>query len=88
MTGSETEPPSQKRFTCFPELDAVLAVLVHGVRERLAGNFVGAYLQGSFAIGDADTGSDCDLIVAIEHDLTAGEMRELDRLHEAIHRLP
>jgi len=88
MTGSETEPPSQKRFTRFPELDTVLAVLVRGVRERLRGNFVGAYLQGSFAIGDADTGSDCDFIVAIGRDLTSVEMRELDRLHESIHRLP
>jgi hypothetical protein len=88
MTSSETEPASQKRFTRFAELDAVLDILVRGVRERLAGNFVGAYLQGSFAIGDADAGSDCDFIVAVEHDLTSEEIRELDQLHEAIHRLP
>jgi Domain of unknown function (DUF4111) len=88
MNGSEAEPASHDRFTRFAELDAVLDVLVHGIRERLGGNFVGAYLQGSFAIGDADTGSDCDFIVAIRHDLTSGEIGELDELHGAIHRLP
>ena len=88
MNASEAEPASHDRFTRFAELDAVVTVLVRGVRERLGGNFVGAYLQGSFAIGDADAGSDCDFIVAIRHDLTSGEVRELDRLHEAIHRLP
>jgi hypothetical protein len=88
MTGSETESASQKRFTRFGDLDAVLAVLVRGIRDRLGVNFVGAYLQGSFAIGDADSGSDCDFIVAIKRDVTSGERRELDRLHEAIHQLP
>ena len=88
MTASEAETASHEKLTRFDQLDAVLAVLVRGVRERLGGNFVGAYLQGSFAIGDADAGSDCDFIVAIRHDLTSGEIRELDGLHEAIHRLP
>jgi hypothetical protein len=88
MNGSEAEPASRDRFTRFAELDAVLDVLVHGIRELLGGNFVGACLQGSFAIGDADTGSDCDFIVAIGHDLTSGEIGELDELHGAIHRLP
>jgi hypothetical protein len=86
--GHFPEEISQDRFTRFAELDAVLAVLVRGILERLRGNFVGAYLQGSFAIGDADAGSDCDFIVAIGHDLTSGEVRELDQLHDAIHRLP
>ena len=39
-------------------------------------------------VGSIDAGSDCDFIVAIRHHLTSGEIRELDRLHEAIHRLP
>jgi hypothetical protein len=88
MNASEAEPSSRERFTRFAELDAVLTVLVRGVRERLGGNFVGAYLQGSFAIGDADVGSDCDFIVGIRHDLMSEEIRELDGLHEVIHRLP
>ena len=88
MTNPEIGPTPQERFTHFAELDAVLAVLVRGVRERLGGNFVGAYLQGSFAIGDADAGSDCDFIVAIGRDLTAEEIGGLDQLHKAIHRLP
>jgi hypothetical protein len=42
MNGSEAAAASHHRFTRFADLDAVLAVLVHGIRERLRGNFVGA----------------------------------------------
>jgi hypothetical protein len=42
--------------TPYAELNAVLAHLVEGARTALGGNFVGAYLQGSFAVGDATVG--------------------------------
>jgi len=74
--------------TPFADLNAVLAGLVEEVRARLGDNFVGAYLQGSFAVGDADEMSDCDFIVAIRRDLTAGEIADLEAMHAAIHDLP
>lgn len=40
--------------TPFPELNEILDELVDTTRAVLADNFVGAYLQGSFAVGDAD----------------------------------
>ena len=43
--------------TIYPELNAVLRELVESARTILAGNFCGAYLQGSFAVGDADVHS-------------------------------
>jgi hypothetical protein len=39
--------------TQFPELNGLLI---------LEDNFVGGYLVGSFALGDADIHSDCDFI--------------------------
>jgi hypothetical protein len=36
------------------ELNGVLRPLVEGVHDALGDSFVGAYLQGSFAVGDFD----------------------------------
>ena len=44
--------------THFAELNELLGELVRQARSILEGNFVGAYLQGSFALGDADLYSD------------------------------
>lgn len=46
-----------------PELQALLDELVQRVRELLGDRFVGAYLQGSFATGEADEWSDVDFLV-------------------------
>jgi len=46
--------------TPFPELNNVLAGLKETAQAILGANFVGAYLQGSLAVGDADEQSDCD----------------------------
>jgi hypothetical protein len=40
--------------TPFPDLNAVLAELAERAAAILGTDFVGAYLQGSFAVGDAD----------------------------------
>ena len=50
--------------TVYPKLNALLEELVSSVRAILGANFCGAYLQGSFAVGDADVHSDVDFIVA------------------------
>jgi predicted nucleotidyltransferase len=49
--------------TAFPDLNEVLRELVSSVQAILGENFCGAYLQGSFAVGDADEHSDVDFIV-------------------------
>src|SRR5262249_46365048 len=46
----ETTPPSGVFPTPYLALNAVLVDLVHGARSALAESFVGAYLQGSFAV--------------------------------------
>jgi len=74
--------------TRFPELNAVLAELVSSVRTILGDNFCGAYLQGSFAVGDADEHSDVDFIVVVDRELSELEQRELQALQERLFALP
>lgn len=74
--------------TPYGELNAVLAHLLEGARRLLGENFVGAYLQGSFAVGDADELSDCDFIVVTARDITPAELPAFQALHAAVHELP
>ena len=73
--------------TAYPELDAVLRELVDGAQAILGESFCGAYLQGSFALGDADEESDVDFLV-VTHD-EAGDDRaaELQAMHRRIYAL-
>jgi len=73
--------------TPYPELNTVLQDLVDSVQEVLSTNFVGAYLQGSFAVGDFDIDSDCDFIVVTEEELSDDEVQALQKLHERIYNL-
>lgn len=74
--------------TPYPDLNAVLAELVSGARSILRDNFVGAYLQGSFAVGDADEHSDVDFLVVVDRELSELEQRELQALQERLFALP
>ena len=73
--------------TPYPELNDVLRELVAGVREILADNFCGAYLQGSFAVGDADEHSDVDFIVATHDELAGAQVDALQALHKRLYAL-
>jgi len=80
---NETSQP-----TPYPELNSVLRELVDGVRVALDDAFVGAYVQGSFAVGDFDQHSDVDFIVAVQSELSKGQVAKLDALHERLYQLP
>lgn len=73
--------------TPYPDLNAVLADLVSSVREILGENFVGAYLQGSFAAGDADEHSDVDFLVVMRDEVGDAEAK-LQALHQRLFELP
>jgi predicted nucleotidyltransferase len=73
--------------TAFPELNAVLGKLVSDAKAVLGDNFVGAYLQGSFAVGDADEHSDVDFLVVTRRALSETEQEGLGRLHERLFAL-
>lgn len=67
--------------TPYLELNQLLVDLVRGVQAILKGNFVGAYLQGSFAVGDFDRHSDVDFAVVIAEELSAGQVDALQGMH-------
>jgi predicted nucleotidyltransferase len=70
--------------TGFAELDGLLEDLASRVGAILGGNCVGVYLQGSFALGDADVESDCDFIVVTEARVTSDQEAGLRALHHEI----
>lgn len=73
--------------TSNPELNAVLHELVKNVQEILKDNFVSAYLQGSFAIGDWDNDSDVDFTTVIENDISDTELQALQDMHARLYNL-
>jgi aminoglycoside adenylyltransferase-like protein/nucleotidyltransferase-like protein len=76
-----------KAPTPYQELNAVLRVLVADVRDILQENFVGAYLQGSFAVGDFDIHSDVDFIIVVAEDPSPNQVQSLQSMHEHIFSL-
>ena len=73
--------------TPFHDLNRVLHDLVESVEMVLGANFVGAYLQGSFAVGDFDCHSDVDFIVVTENDLSDDEVDGLQAMHGRVNSL-
>ncbi len=70
--------------TPYPDLNDVLARLASGAQMVLGGDFVGAYLQGSFAVGDAEEGSDVDFLVVTRELLTPDQERQVQDLQRAL----
>ncbi|MDQ3166584.1 MAG: DUF4111 domain-containing protein [Actinomycetota bacterium] len=70
--------------THFVELNVLLAELVSRASAILGDSFVGAYLQGSFAIGDADVHSDCDFLIPVAGPIAAAQEAALRELHDEI----
>jgi predicted nucleotidyltransferase len=58
------------------------------IRDVLGDRLVGAYLQGSFALGDFDAHSDVDFIVVVEDDLGADQVEALQEVHDQVYELP
>jgi hypothetical protein len=75
-------------WTPYPELDEVLAAFVAGVQEVLVENLVGIYLQGSFAVGDADEWSDVDFVVVTETQVTEDDAVALQVVQERVYAMP
>jgi Aminoglycoside adenylyltransferase, C-terminal domain len=73
--------------TPYPELDELLEELLGHWRRILGDDLVGAYVQGSFALGAGDLHSDCDFLVATRGPLTSDQEFGLRALHaEVPHR--
>lgn len=70
--------------TRYAELNGVLHDLVTGAQAVLGETFVGAYLQGSFALGAGDLHSDCDFLVVVSERPDPVREAALRELHRAI----
>jgi predicted nucleotidyltransferase len=70
--------------TPFVELNAVLQELVTCIQAALSSDFVGAYLQGSFAVGDFDQHSDVDFVVVVRGEPSHDHVTTLQAMHERI----
>jgi predicted nucleotidyltransferase len=73
--------------TRYQELNQVLGEFVSRLQQILNNDFIGAYLQGSFAVGDYDQHSDVDFIVVIENDLTSHQVDALQVMHGQVYNL-
>jgi hypothetical protein len=71
-----------------PGLNAVLRDFVTSAQAILGDNFIAAYLQGSFAVGDWDADSDVDFLIAIDHDVPEADVTALQAMHGRVHHLP
>lgn len=70
-----------------PTLNAVLHEFVASAQKVLGDNFVAAYLQGSFGVGDWDNDSDVDFTIVIKQDLSPADVLVLQEMHARIFRL-
>ena len=70
------------------ELNEVLHELVSGIKSVLDKNLVAVFLQGSFALGDWDAGSDVDFLVVLENELPENLLPELSAMHGRIYARP
>ncbi len=78
----------EKNFpTSNAELNGVLDEFVKGVREVLRENFVSAFLQGSFAVGDWDNDSDVDFTIVTEGEVSENELQALQAMHARIYQI-
>ncbi|SDS54821.1 protein of unknown function [Friedmanniella luteola] len=69
-------------ITPYPDLDQLLGELLGHWQRILRDDLVGAYLQGSFALGGGDQQSDCDWLVATRRRPTEQQVAELRGLHD------
>lgn len=73
--------------TPYPALNAVLSEWMNSIQAVLGGDLIGSYLQGSFAVGDFDTHSDVDFLVAIRNELSDDQLERLQATHARIYDL-
>lgn len=71
--------------TPYPDVNEVIAGLVHRVLDTLAENVAGVYLFGSLTYGDYNLArSDIDLLVLVKQPLTPGEVEQVRQLHAGV----
>ena len=70
--------------TPYPDVNALLQVLLENVQAVLTRHFVGMYLDGSLTSGDFDQDSDIDFVVATDADVSGDLFTALQAMHDRI----
>jgi hypothetical protein len=70
--------------TQYPEVNALLAMLLAGVEAILGDALVGLYLYGSTALGAFNANSDVDFVVVTENEIGGAALEGLMALHDRI----
>ena len=70
--------------TPYPDVNAVLHVLLSSVRTILGDHVVGMYLYGSLASGDFDQSSDVDFVVVTTDEIAGDLFSALQTMHARI----
>lgn len=71
-------------LTSYPGLDAVVTEIAERAAAVLGAGFVGAYVEGSFALGAGDEHSDVDFFVVLRGTLNAVQEERLRALHREL----
>jgi predicted nucleotidyltransferase len=70
--------------TPYPEINALLAVLLENIQAVLGAELTGLYLDGSLANGGFDADSDIDFAAVTAHEMTEERFAALRAMHERI----
>jgi len=84
MSGPRGTTADTSGPTGFPDLNELLRELTARAAAILGDNFLGAYLQGSFAVGDADQHSDVDFLIPTQGPITSDQERQLRLMHSEL----
>ncbi len=72
------------RPTPYPDVNALLAVLLAGVRAILGDGLIGLYLDGSLATGGFDQDSDIDFVAVTRSAVGENDFLALSEMHDRI----
>lgn len=81
MSEIATSQHSNDSPTEFRDLNELLREFVARVTRILGADLVGAYLQGSFAVGDGDRHSDVDFLIPTQRPVTTEQEAALRSMH-------
>jgi hypothetical protein len=71
--------------TPYPDINALLSLLLREVQGALGDDFVGMYLYGSLSLGDFDpASSDIDFLVVTEREIPAQCVADLGAMHTRV----
>jgi len=70
--------------TLYPDVNAVLQLLLSSVQTILGDHFIGMYLYGSLASGDFDQSSDVDFVIVTYDEISGDLFSALQAMHARI----